>query len=241
MGSTATIGKNGMMSTETENSSTEQESRVLRIRAAVSRVQREFFIDPSLRSLAYADYPLPIGSDQTISSVETVMRLCLALEIKGGERVLEIGTGSGYQAAILTELGCRVFSIEKVAELSRIARKVLDRMGYERVLVQWGDGGNGWSGYAPYDRILLTAACPSVPPPLFEQLDDNGIMIIPLGPPKKQHLVRVSKDYRGSCITEELDSCNFVPLVGKWGWDAKSLAAYWGRGTAAKEELVQWN
>lgn len=236
-----TTGETVTMSTEGEKGNSNTEARTLRIQAAVSKVQREFFIDPSLRSLAYADYPLPIGSDQTISSVETVIRLCLSLKIVGGERVLEIGTGSGYQAAILTELGCRVFSIEKVAELSRVARKVLDRLGYERVLVQWGDGGNGWPRYAPYDRILLTAACPAVPPPLFEQLDSKGIMVVPLGPPPNQRLVRVFKDNSGSCITEELESCNFVPLVGKWGWDADSLATYWGRGEASQEEFVQWN
>ncbi len=202
--------------------------------AAVARVPRERFIDPSLRSLAYGDYPLPIGSDQTISSVETVIRLCLALKVQGGERVLEIGTGSGYQAAVLSELGCRVFSIEKVAELSRAARRLLDRLGYQRVLVHWGDGGEGWPKYAPFDRILLTAACPSVPPPLEGQLAEGGLMVFPLGPPKEQRLVRAYKGRHGRLRITEMEQCNFVPMVGRWGWSKELLSKFWGVGEAAE-------
>jgi len=202
------------------------ESAEVSILEAVARVPRERFVDPSLRNLAYDDYPLPIGNDQTISSVETVIRLCTALDVRGGERVLEIGTGSGYQAAVLTELGCRIYSVERVAELSRTARRLLDRLGYQRVLIRWGDGGEGWEQYAPFDRIVVTAACPSVPSALVEQLNSRGRMVLPLGPPGDQRLVRVAKG-PGGPIIGDIESCNFVPLVGRSGWSNEELAWFW--------------
>jgi protein-L-isoaspartate(D-aspartate) O-methyltransferase len=202
----------------------ESDARVLK---AVSRIDRHQFVDPSLRTLAYEEYPLPIGSDQTISSVETVVRLCTALSLKGGERVLEIGTGSGYQAAVLAELGCRVYTVEKVAELSRTARRLLDRLGYQSVLIRWGDGGDGWPHYAPFTRIVITAACPRVPDALVEQLSADGILVVPLGPPGDQFLVRLRKSRQGKIVTERLERCKFVPLVGRCGWSREELSRLW--------------
>ncbi|MBN1424789.1 protein-L-isoaspartate(D-aspartate) O-methyltransferase [Candidatus Fermentibacteria bacterium] len=189
-----------------------------RILKAMSRVPRERFVSPTLESLAYADYPLPIGGEQTISSFETVVLLCTALLLRGGERVLEVGTGSGYQAAVLAELGCKVYSVERVAELSRGARKLLDRLGYLRVLVRLGDGADGWPEYAPFDRIVVTAACPDVPRPLTEQLAHGGILVLPVGGRKSQRLVRITRRMSGQFMQAALDQCNFVPLLGKWGW-----------------------
>ncbi len=205
------------------------ESAEASVLEAVSRVPRERFVDPSLKTLAYDDYPLPIGNDQTISSVETVIRLCTALDIHGGERVLEIGTGSGYQAAVLAELGCRVYSVERVAELSRTARRLLDKLGYQRILIRLGDGGEGWEQYAPFDRIVVTAACPSVPSALVEQLNSGGRMVLPLGPPGEQNLVRVAKG-PGGAIIRDIEPCNFVPLVGRSGWSDDELTWLWRSG-----------
>lgn len=202
----------------------DSDSRVLE---AVSRIDRKQFIDPSLRTLAYEEYPLPIGSDQTISSVETVVRLCSALTLRGGERVLEIGTGSGYQAAVLAELGCRVYTVEKIAELSRTARRLLDRLGYQSVLIRWGDGGDGWPQYAPFTRVVVTAACPRVPPALLEQLSTDGILVVPVGPPGDQFLVRLRKSKGGGLVRERLEKCKFVPLVGGSGWSRDELTRLW--------------
>ena len=184
----------------------------------LSRVPRERFVSPSLGPLAYVDYPLPIGSEQTISSVDTVVLLCEALLLSGRERILEIGTGSGYQAAVMAELGCTVYSVERVAELSRAARKLLDRLGYLRVLVRWGDGGEGWPDYAPFDRIVVTAACPRVPEPLVQQLAKGGVMVVPVGERRDQRLVRITRSSSGRPMKTVLEPCNFVPLLGRWGW-----------------------
>ncbi len=187
------------------------------IMAAMRRVPRERFICPSLEGLAYADYALPIGAEQTISSPETVALLCEALCLRGSERVLEVGTGSGYQAAVLAELGCRVYTVERVPELSRLARRTLDRLGYESVLVRWGDGGEGWAEHAPFDRIVVTAACPEVPSPLLAQLERGGVLVAPIGSGGDQVLVRITKGTTGSLARTTLRACCFVPLRGKWG------------------------
>jgi len=192
---------------------------------AMSRVPRERFVSPSLGPLAYVDYPLPIGKEQTISAVDTVVLLCEALLFRGQERVLEVGTGSGYQAAVMAELGCTVYSVERVAELSRAARKLLDRLGYLRVLVRWGDGGEGWPDYAPFDRIVVTAACPRVPEPLVQQLANGGVMVVPVGERRNQHLVRITRGLTGRSVKTVLKPCNFVPLLGRWGWQEKGSSA----------------
>jgi protein-L-isoaspartate(D-aspartate) O-methyltransferase len=198
-----------------------------RVLEAVGRIDRQQFVDPSLRTLAYEEYPLPIGSDQTISSVETVIRLCSALSLTGGERVLEIGTGSGYQAAVLAELGCRVYTIEKIAELSRTARRLLDKLGYQSILIRWGDGGDGWPQYAPFTRVVVTAACPCVPSALLEQLSKDGILVVPVGPPGDQFLIRLRKPNGQRLVTERLEKCKFVPLVGRSGWSRDELSRLW--------------
>jgi protein-L-isoaspartate(D-aspartate) O-methyltransferase len=209
------------------------DSRVLE---AVGRIDRQQFVDPSLRTLAYEEYPLPIGSDQTISSVETVVLLCSALALEGGERVLEIGTGSGYQAAVLAELGCRVYTVEKIAELSRTARRLLDRLGYQSVLIRWGDGGDGWPQYAPFARVVVTAACPRVPAALLEQLSTDGILVVPVGPPGDQLLLRLRKSKGGRLVTEKLEKCKFVPLVGRSGWLPDELSRLWPSLEAENQE-----
>lgn len=188
-----------------------------RIMAAVGRVPRERFVSPPLEALAYADYPLPIGGEQTISSVETVVQLCEALRLRGHERILEIGTGSGYQAAVMAEMGCTVYTVERVAELSRAARKLLDRLGYLRVLVRLGDGGDGWPAHAPFQRIVVTAACPAIPEPLVEQLATGGILVAPVGRNRDQRLVRITRGISGRLMKSVLGPCNFVPLLGRWG------------------------
>lgn len=192
------------------------------IQRAMSRVPRERFVSPTLGPLAYADFPLPIGGEQTISSCDTVALLCEALLLRGAERVLEVGTGSGYQAAVLAELGCRVYSVERVAELSRAARKLLDNLGYLDVLLRWADGADGWPQHAPFDRIVVTAACPAVPRPLTEQLARGGVMVLPVGERKSQRLVRIARGPRGQLVHSVLEPCNFVPLLGKWGWKDQS-------------------
>ncbi|MCU0611095.1 MAG: protein-L-isoaspartate(D-aspartate) O-methyltransferase [Candidatus Eisenbacteria bacterium] len=201
-----------------------------RILQAMERVPRERFISPSLGPLAYAGYALPIGGEQTISSVETVVLLCEALLLRGGERILEIGTGSGYQAAVMAELGCKVYSVERVAELSRAARKLLDKLGYLQVLVRWGDGGDGWPAHAPYDRIVVTAACPRVPEPLPEQLGRGGVMVVPAGERRNQRLIRITRGISGRLMSTVLEPCNFVPLLGRWGWSEKSACQTSGPG-----------
>lgn len=195
--------------------------------AAARRVPRERFVIPALEDLAYAGFPLPIGSEQTISALQTVVATCQALRLGGGERVLEVGTGSGYQAAVLAELGCTVYTVERVAELSRAARRLLDSLGYLHVLVRWGDGGEGWPEYAPYQRIVVTAACPQVPPPLVDQLDVGGVLVAPVGDGRHQELVRVTKGSQGRVSSVSLGECRFVPLLGKWGWNGREARAGW--------------
>jgi len=188
-----------------------------RVLAAMEKVPRHRFLPNPDDASAYEDYPLPIGSGQTISQPYMVALMTECLLLKGRERVLEIGTGSGYQAAILAELSRSVYSIERFASLAERARAVLAELGYSNVEVIVGDGSLGYPDAAPYDRIIVTAAAPKVATPWIEQLADGGRLVVPLGDRWGQTLTVVTKradklDY------EDMGGCVFVPLVGEHGW-----------------------
>ena len=188
-----------------------------RVLEAFSIVPRHLFIDTALEDKAYQDTALPIGKDQTISQPYTVARQTELLEVMPGERVLEIGTGSGYQAAILCELGAQVYSVERHAELYERAREILRDLGYS-VRLKLGDGTLGWSAYAPYDAIVVTAGAPVVPDDLVEQLNVNGRLVVPVGDADRQVMLRIIKIRKGEFEQEEFRDFKFVPLIGKKGW-----------------------
>jgi len=188
-----------------------------RVLAAMAKVPRERFIGSGLRRDAYADHPLPIDCGQTISQPYIVALMTEAAELAGDERVLEVGTGSGYQTAILAELAKEVTSIERHAALSRGAGAVLADLGYTNTTLVVGDGTLGWPASAPYDRILVTAAAARVPPALFDQLAEGGILVIPTGGLETQWLEAVRK-VDGQPQRRGLCGCRFVPLVGAQAW-----------------------
>jgi protein-L-isoaspartate(D-aspartate) O-methyltransferase len=190
------------------------DERVLR---AMGKVPRHAFVPEALRDRAYDDNPLPIGEGQTISQPYIVALMTQLLNLKGDEKILEIGTGSGYQTAILAELGQKVFSIERSPSLSASARAILEELGYSNVLLRVGDGSIGWEEFSPYDRIIVTAAAPSVPPSLGRQLADNGVLVIPVGDRLQQTLTVIRNTARG-ILREEAGGVVFVPLVGREGW-----------------------
>ncbi len=184
-----------------------------RVLAAMGKVPRHLFVPPDLAPLAYGDHPLPIGSGQTISQPYIVALMSQWAAVKPGDRVLEVGTGSGYQAAVLAELTDQVFTMELLPELAQPAAARLKTLGYHQVRVQTGDGYRGWPEEAPFDAILVTAAAPQVPPALTEQLKEGGRLVIPLGEPGgNQTLVRLRK-VKGELKEEERLPVRFVPLV----------------------------
>ncbi|MFW6157410.1 MAG: protein-L-isoaspartate(D-aspartate) O-methyltransferase, partial [Balneolaceae bacterium] len=185
-----------------------QDERVLE---AINRVQRHLFVDTALADRAYKDTALPIGKDQTISQPFTVARQTELLQTMPGEKVLEIGTGSGYQAAILCELGCKVYSIERHKELYERAREILKNLGY-KVELKLGDGTLGWSAYAPYDAIVVTAGAPVVPGELKKQLNINGRLVIPVGDAERQAMHRIVKIREDEFEEEQFRDFKFVPL-----------------------------
>ncbi|WP_456431796.1 protein-L-isoaspartate(D-aspartate) O-methyltransferase [Thermosulfuriphilus sp.] len=188
-----------------------------RVIEAMRKVPRHLFVDEALWDQAYGDFPLPIGQGQTISQPYIVALMTEALQLKGDEKVLEIGTGSGYQTAILAELAHKVYSIERVPTLVQRARRVLDELGYTNVVIRLGDGTKGWPEEAPFEAIIVTAAGPKIPKPLLEQLSDNGRLVIPVGDEYSQDLIRVTrKDDR--FVTENLGGVRFVKLIGDHGW-----------------------
>lgn len=190
-----------------------------RVLSAMERVPRHRFLPHPDDPGAYNDYPLPIGDGQTISQPYMVALMTEALRLNGDERVLEIGTGSGYQAAILAELSSEVYSIERFSTLAERASSVLADLGYHGATVLVGDGSSGYPEKAPYDRIIVTAACPKIADPWVEQLADGGILVAPLGDRWGQTLTRVTK--RGEKLEHQnLGGCVFVPLVGEHGWDS---------------------
>ncbi len=184
---------------------------------AMLTVPRHLFVDPGLRGQAYSDFPLPIGDGQTISQPFMVAYMTEKLRLTGTEKVLEIGTGSGYQAAVLSHLAAQVFSVERIPAIAAKARKLLDKLHYSNVVIKVGDGTLGWPEYAPYDAIIVTAAAPEVPPPYMEQLAEGGRLVIPVGGEFMQDLVRITKK-KGAIVRESLGGCRFVKLVGKYGW-----------------------
>ena len=187
-----------------------------RVLAALRAVPRHRFVPPEHAAEAYANRPLPIGRGQTISQPYIVAYMTQELDVEPGSRVLEVGTGSGYQAAILAELGCEVFSVEIIAELAESARRVLGSLGYERVRISVGNGRDGWPGNAPYARIIVTAAAGQIPRPLLDQLEPGGRLIMPVGEPfGAQDLVMVSRSEAGRYSTRTLIPVRFVPLTGE--------------------------
>jgi protein-L-isoaspartate(D-aspartate) O-methyltransferase len=184
---------------------------------ALGRVPRHRFVDPALAARAYGDGALPIGHGQTISQPAIVAAMTQALALEGGEKVLEIGTGSGYQTAVLAEIAERVFSIERLAPLYRRARALLDELGYRRVILRHGDGSLGWRDQAPFDAIIVTAGAPHVPEQLREQLAEGGRLVVPVGDRRLQHLLRITRRAGGD-RREELGGCVFVDLVGRDAW-----------------------
>ena len=190
-----------------------------RVLEAMGRVPRHRFVEEALRERAYGDHPLPIGEEQTISQPYIVALMTQLLELTGQEKVLEVGTGSGYQTAVLAELARRVCSIERLPRLAERARTLLEQLGCANVWVRVGSGTLGWPDEAPFDRILVTAGGPSVPPPLFQQLAEGGRLVLPLGDPVNQTLTAVEK-VRGEMRTREHGECKFVKLVGKYAWES---------------------
>lgn len=183
----------------------------------MAAVPRHLFVDPTFVGRAYSDHALPIGQDQTISQPYMVALMTQALGLEGDEKVLEIGTGSGYQTAMLAELADRVFTIERIPEIGIAARERLTAMGYSNVIYRIGDGTVGWREMSPFDRVIVTAGAPQVPPFLEEQLRVGGWGIVPVGDASNQNLVRVTRTESGM-KEEVLCSCTFVPLIGKEGW-----------------------
>ena len=189
-----------------------------RVLGVMARVPRHLFLESELRDKAYEDHPLPIGANQTISQPYMVALMAEALELKGTERVFEVGTGSGYLAAVLSELCAEVFSVETVEKLASKARNLLTSLGYRNVSVLMGDGTLGWEEHSPYDAVVISAAAPCIPRPLLEQLKTPGYLVFPMGDKELQTLVRIRKDKAG--IREEyLGECQFVKLKGQYGWE----------------------
>ena len=189
-----------------------------RVLDAMSRIPRERFVPPESRHLAYEDMPLPIGLEQTISQPYIIALMTEALELTGSEKVLEIGTGSGYQAAILAELARLVITVERLPALAEGAKKVLDRLGYQNVEIHLPEETLGWPGQSPYDAIMVTAAAPKVPPDLVAQLAIGGRMVIPVGSRYFQELYKITRQKKKN-VVQNLGGCRFVSLIGKNAWE----------------------
>lgn len=184
---------------------------------AMRKVARHLFVGEALQDQAYGDFPLPIGEGQTISQPYIVAEMTQALELTKDDRVLEIGTGSGYQTAILAELAFRVYTIERVRELFITARKLLDQLGYHNVIAKCSDGTLGWPDESPFEGIIVTAGAPEVPEKLVQQLTVGGRMVIPIGNRWSQTLFQIGRDKDGVHKTD-LGGCRFVKLIGEHGW-----------------------
>lgn len=184
---------------------------------AMASVPRHLFVPCEQRSEAYRDTPLPIGEGQTISQPFMVAAMAQALRLEGPERVLEIGAGSGYQAAILSRLARIIIAVEAQQVLAVAARERLAGLGYANIRIEEGDGSLGWPPDAPYDAILVTAAAPEIPRPLLDQLTEGARLVIPVGPSDQQELLRITRR-QGQTIQESLYACRFVPLIGQHGW-----------------------
>ena len=188
-----------------------------RVLAAMRRVPRHEFLPEAMRGMAYADNALPIGEGQTMSQPYMVAIMTELLGLTSTERVLEIGTGSGYQAAVLAELCSKVYTVERIKTIAEKARATLDRLGYQNVAIKVYDGTYGWKEMAPFDAIMVTAGAPEIPAPLVEQLKDGGRMVIPVGERFGQSLLKVIKTAEGT-VTQRSIPCVFVPLIGNHAW-----------------------
>lgn len=191
-----------------------------RVLEAMKEIPRHLFVDEALLDQAYADNPLPIGERQTISQPYMVAIMTEALDLTGYDKVLEIGTGSGYQAAILSRIADRVISLERIASLSARARRILDRLKCYNVLLMVADGTFGWRDEAPYDAIIVTAGAPEIPRTYVEQLAPGGRLVIPVGGGYSQNLTKVTRrsDNKDDLEYEDLGGCRFVNLIGEHGW-----------------------
>jgi protein-L-isoaspartate(D-aspartate) O-methyltransferase len=185
--------------------------------AAMLKVPRHLFVGDALRDQAYGDFPLPIGEQQTISQPYIVAEMTQALQPGKDDRILEIGTGSGYQAAILAEIVFRVYTIEKLYPLYTKTRKLFDQLRYHNIVTKYSDGTSGWKDESPFDGIIVTAGSPTIPTPLVSQLAVGGRMVIPVGDQYSQELIKLYKDENGIHKTN-LGGCRFVKLVGEYGW-----------------------
>jgi protein-L-isoaspartate(D-aspartate) O-methyltransferase len=192
------------------------------ILSAMTSVPRHLFVPEHLRKQAYSDEPLPIGAGQTISQPYIVAAMTEALGLRGTERILEIGTGCGYQTAVLSLLGREVYSVELRSELATLASETLNRLGYANVHVHCGDGSSGLKEFALYDAILVAAAAPTVPEPLLGQLNEGGRVIAPVGTEERQELVLITR-HGPEFMKKQGEGCRFVPLLGRYGWKDKEL------------------
>jgi protein-L-isoaspartate(D-aspartate) O-methyltransferase len=191
----------------------------LRVLRAMRTIPRHLFVGPALQQRAYDDSPLPIDAEQTISQPYMVALMSELLALTGAERVLEIGTGSGYQAAVLGQLAAEIFTVERIDALAQCAGKRLEALGDDgRVHVRVADGCDGWADAAPFDAIVVAAAVQHVPRPLVEQLGDGGRLVLPLGEEDLQGLARIRKE-RGGLQVDYFGECRFVKLIGQYGWE----------------------
>ena len=190
----------------------------LSILKVLKKVERHKFVPEELLENSYGDYPLPIGEGQTISQPYIVALMTQSLRLKSDDKVLEIGTGSGYQTAILAELSANVYSVERISSLAERAARTLSELGYKNIEIKVGDGSLGWEEHAPYDAIIVTASCPGRPMTLLNQLADGGRLIAPIGDVFGQILTLFEK-WRNSITSHQICGCVFVPLIGKEGWD----------------------
>jgi len=184
---------------------------------AMGKIQRHLFVEEALVGEAYNDHPLPIGHKQTISQPYIVALMTEALELTGKEKVLEIGTGSGYQTAILAELADAVYTVERIELLLEKSKDLLQSLGYKNIFFKAYDGTLGWEDFAPFDAIMVTAGAPKVPDPLLKQLADGGRMILPIGNKYSQDLIRVTR-VKDRFVEKNLGGCRFVDLIGEHGW-----------------------
>ncbi len=189
----------------------------VRVLDAMRQVPRHLFVSEALMDQAYSDFPLPIGEQQTISQPYIVAEMTQSLQLSPDDRVLEIGTGSGYQAAILSKIVYRVYSIERIHSLYVRTRKLFDRLGYHNIVTRYSDGTTGWKDMGPFDAIIVTAGSPEIPAVLVNQLTIGGRMVIPVGSQHSQDLIKLVRDQNGIHQTN-LGGCRFVKLVGEHGW-----------------------
>lgn len=190
----------------------------LRVLEAMGNSPRHLFVDQALAEQAYGDHPVSIGEGQTISQPYIVALMTEALRLNGSEKILEIGTGCGYQTSILATLGSQVFTIERIKLLALKARRILKNLSFTNIVMRVGDGTRGWEEEAPFDRILIAAGSPKIPQPLVTQLVLGGAMVVPVGKEGEQSLLRITKREDGTSPIEDLGACRFVKLVGKFGW-----------------------